>query len=244
MLHGEQSRRPISVTRQSCINFTTKVLDPCYAQRKQALRKVEELEILSLASSSAQPPVSICTYQRWLVTSNVYALNKQYALNRHMCLITRLYSMWQHLKEAHLATTAGQNYASSMSASGKISESPQFKRSSRKQLQIPLEFKCQLPLAHTSMRWTTITDSACYFIAKGKHPFRMVNEPIFRKLLQVLEARHEPIHLSISPFTFSVVSISFTTNIFKSCFLPHSFLAGFPPSSFSTSFCSLIKVRS
>ena len=48
---------------------------------------------VSLASLSVQPHISMCAYQRWLVTSNVYVLNKQYALNRHMCLTTRLYGI-------------------------------------------------------------------------------------------------------------------------------------------------------
>ena len=48
------------------------------------------------------------------------------------------------------------------------------------------------PLPHSSQRWKSITNSVCYFVAKGMHPFQTVNEPGFRQLLQSLEPRYEP----------------------------------------------------
>ena len=63
---------------------------------------------------------------------------------------------------------------------------------SSKQLQITEAFTRTKPLPHSSARWKAITNSVCYFIAKGMHPFQTVNEPGFHQLLQSLEPRYEP----------------------------------------------------
>ena len=49
---------------------------------------------------------------------------------------------------------------------------------------------CQ-PLAHTSHRWKSLTESVCYFIAKDMQPFQTVNDAGFRQLLKALEPRYE-----------------------------------------------------
>ena len=36
---------------------------------------------------------AVCAYHPWLITRNVYALNKYYALNRYMHLTTQLYGI-------------------------------------------------------------------------------------------------------------------------------------------------------
>ena len=59
-------------------------------------------------------------------------------------------------------------------------------------MQITEAFNRIKPLAHFSLRWKAITNSVCYFIAKGMHPFQRVNEPGFRQLIQSLEPRCEP----------------------------------------------------
>ena len=119
-------------------------------------------------------------------------------------------NMWQHLKESHpghfregkpdessprCASATNVTRVADTEMTGEIDEtetSSQFVSSSSHQLRVPLLFKSQLPLAHTSSCWKTITDLVCYFIAKGMHPFQTVNEPGFRKLLHVMESRYEP----------------------------------------------------
>ena len=118
--------------------------------------------------------------------------------------------MWQHLKDSHLGHfkqaktddkvpqgASASAYASAASVAdpdiieetGMSEISSQFVSNSSQQLRIPVLFKHHLSLSHTSSCWRTITDSVCYFIAKGMHPFHTVNESGFRKLLNVLEPR-------------------------------------------------------
>ena len=63
--------------------------------------------------------------------------------------------------------------------------------STSKQMQITKAFNRVQPLPHSSQRWKSITNSVCYFMTKGMHPFQTVNEPGFRQLLQSLEPRYE-----------------------------------------------------
>ena len=110
-------------------------------------------------------------------------------------------NMRQHLKESHpvhfreAKSDKSSPRCASASASSKVTvtdteitketddteTSSQFVSSSSQQLRISVLFKRQLPLAHTFSRWKTITDSVCYFIAKGMRSFQTVNEPGFRK---------------------------------------------------------------
>ena len=120
--------------------------------------------------------------------------------------------MWQHFNDSHFghfkqaktdekllqcASTSASASATSVAdldiikETGESEISSQFVSNSSQQLRILVLFKRHLPLSHTSSRWRTITDSVCYFIAKGKHPFHTVNEPGFRKLLNVFEPRYE-----------------------------------------------------
>ena len=106
-------------------------------------------------------------------------------------------NMWQHLREAHPCT-----YSEAKSPKGERSlkstdgdstaTKPMDTSESSKQLQITEAFTRTKPLPHSSARWKAITNSVCYFIAKGMHPFQTVNEPGFRQLLQSLEPRYEP----------------------------------------------------
>ena len=107
-------------------------------------------------------------------------------------------NMWQHLKEAH----PGEYFNAKSSREGTLkstditvdltSNHNASSSSTNKQMQITEAFNRMQPLPHSSQRWKSITNSVCYFVAKGMHPFQTVNEPGFCQLLQSLEPRYEP----------------------------------------------------
>ena len=111
-------------------------------------------------------------------------------------------NMWQHLKEAHPgeyfnAKSSGEGTSKSTDLTSNstdlTSNSNDFASSStNKQMQITEAFSRMQPLPHSSQRWKSITNSVCYFVAKGMHLFQTVNEPGFHQLLQSLEPRYEP----------------------------------------------------
>ena len=107
-------------------------------------------------------------------------------------------NMWQHLKEAHPgkyfnAKSSGEGTLKSTDITVDLTSNHNASSSStNKQMQITEAFNRMQPLPHSSQRWKYITNSVCYFVAKGMYPFQTVNEPGFRQLLQSLEPRYEP----------------------------------------------------
>ena len=61
-------------------NFTTEVSDPWHAQHNRPQGRCKDLKrpcfSFPLTFSSVEPHISMCAYQQWLVTRNVYALSK------------------------------------------------------------------------------------------------------------------------------------------------------------------------
>ena len=107
--------------------------------------------------------------------------------------------MWLHLKETHtfvyvIANSSGEGAVKSTDSTRDSTLNPTdvSPSSTSKQMQITGAFHRVQPLSHSFQRWKSITNSVCYFVAKGMHPFQTVNEPGFRQLLQSLEPRYEP----------------------------------------------------
>ena len=90
-------------------------------------------------------------------------------------------NLWQHLQESHrveyVEAKSGTTHTVSAKAKGQSTI-------------VDALHACQ-PLAHTSHRWKSLTESVCYFIAKDMQPFQTVNDAGFRQLLKALEPRYE-----------------------------------------------------
>ena len=90
-------------------------------------------------------------------------------------------NMWQHLEDNHAnefreAKTSGSD--------GKKKENQQMK--------IAEAFQSSQQLSHSSVRWKTLTDSVCYFIAKDLQPYDTVNDAGFRHMIKTFEPRYTP----------------------------------------------------
>ena len=60
------------------------------------------------------------------------------------------------------------------------------------QLSIEDSFKKLTPLSRSSSRWKVLTNSVCYFLAKGLHPLSTVNDQGFLNMLKIFEPRYTP----------------------------------------------------
>ena len=66
--------------------------------------------------------------------------------------------------------------------------------SSRKKQQMTIgeAVKASQPQLRSSPRWKTLTESVCYFIAKGLQPFDTLNDTGFKRMINTFEPTYEP----------------------------------------------------
>ena len=94
-----------------------------------------------------------------------------------------------HLENSHALQYQALQQASKAKEGAAASSST---RAARGQQSIVSALHAAVPLPRLSTRWTKLTESVCYFVAKDMQPLDTVNDVGFRSMIREFEPRYTP----------------------------------------------------